>query len=653
VNYTSTQKDILKTAILIRCTEKRLLDLFSQGKLYGTVHTCIGQELTGAVLARFLNEDDYKFSNHRCHGHCIAFTDQVEGLIAEVMGKAAGLCGGHGGSQHLCYQRFFSNGIQGGFVPITAGLALGEKLKGTKNIACCFIGEGTLGEGSVYESANLISKWALPALIVLENNRYSQSTPQEMTIAGELLDRFAAFGIECFETSTWDLENLYNTAQKAVEYCRSGKPAVMRIQTDRLMAHSKGDDDRPKEAVAKFWEKDVLSIFKKENPELYQKYETEANKRIDKAVETALKAPYAEEPKQKISTEKILQWHKPDIKTNERLNELIRDCFNKNMKQNDKIVMIGEDIRDPYGGSFKVTKGLSIEFPERVLNTAISEAAIAGIGNGLAINGMLPVCEIMFGDFMTLAFDQIMNHAAKFPYMYNWQINNPLIIRSPMGGGRGYGPTHSQSLEKFFLGIPQTTVLYMNHRYNPADMYDQLFSEIKNPVLFFENKQLYSKRLNGETEKGFVLEYSNEHWPVIRIRPEAKPDVTIVCYGGILPVAEKVQIEAFDNYEIVSEIICPLCLYPMNIQAVYESLEQSGKMLIVEEGYSFAAWGSEIVTRILERSTSVLHDVKRVSMSEYPIPCSGPLELQMLPNEKSVLAALKELVAPVGTIDAK
>jgi 2-oxoisovalerate dehydrogenase E1 component len=258
---------------------------------------------------------------------------------------------------------------------------------------------------------------------------------------------------------------------------------------------------------------------------------------------------------------------------------------------------------------------------------------------------MIPVCEIMFGDFMTLAFDQILNHAAKFPGMYHNQIKNPIVIRTPMGGGRGYGPTHSQSLEKHFLGIPQTTVLYINHRHNPADLYDTIFKKIAGPVLVFENKLLYSKRLSTETEAGFILEHSDEPWPTVRIRPEGTPDITIVCYGGSLQTAEKVQIEAFDNYEIVTEIICPVCLYPMDIQAIVDSLRHSGKLLIIEEGYSFAGWGSEVIARIIEYNPSLLKDVRRVSMPEYPIPCCGPLETQMLPNTDNVLSALKELCA--------
>ena len=148
---------LLERAILIRRVEERLLDLYSRGALFGTVHTCIGQELTGLAVAEFLRPGDYVFSNHRCHGHFLAQTDDVEGLIAEVMGKETGVCGGRGGSQHLCQDGFFSNGIQGGIVPVAAGLACAQKLRNDDHLTVVFIGDGTLGEGAVYETLNLAS----------------------------------------------------------------------------------------------------------------------------------------------------------------------------------------------------------------------------------------------------------------------------------------------------------------------------------------------------------------------------------------------------------------------------------------------------------------------------------------------------------------
>src|SRR5919197_3634460 len=149
-------------AMLIRSVEERLLTLFAEGKLFGTVHTCIGQEWTGVAVAAALQKGDLLFSNHRGHGHYLAWTDDVEGLIAELMGKQTGMCGGRGGSQHICSQGFFSNGIQGGIVPVAAGLAFAQKLTGMPHITVVCIGDGTLGEGVLYETLNIAAKWELP-----------------------------------------------------------------------------------------------------------------------------------------------------------------------------------------------------------------------------------------------------------------------------------------------------------------------------------------------------------------------------------------------------------------------------------------------------------------------------------------------------------
>ncbi len=636
---------IIQKAVLIRTVEQKLLELFSEGKLFGTVHTCIGEELTGAVLAEFLTPKDYVFSNHRCHGHFISMTDQVEALIAEIMGKETGVCGGWGGSQHLCHGRFFSNGIQGGFVPITAGLALSEELKGTRNIAACFIGEGTLGEGAVYESANLMSKWNLPALVIIENNRFSQSTPQEKTIAGDIPARFSAFGIRTFETDTWNLEGLYDTLEEAVRYVRTGRrPAAVRIQTDRLMAHSKGDDDRPKELIESYYKRDILTMFSREEPEKYASYAAEAKARVDAAVEAAEAAAMAKAPEFLEVHSRPVSWRPLQITEKKRVNEIIRECFTDSMEKDSRIVMIGEDILDPYGGAFKVTKGLSTAYPDRVKGTSISEYALTGIGNGLSLGGLFPVCEIMFGDFMTLTMDQILNHAAKFPFMYNHQVKNPIIIRTPMGGGRGYGPTHSQSIEKHFLGIPQTLVLALNRRVNPAEVYRALFASLDRPAMVFENKTLYAKRLKSETGEGFTAEISDEIYPTVRIRPDGEPDITILCYGGMLDVAEDAQEKLFDEYDIIAEVICPTLLYPFHVETVTDSVRRSGRLLIVEEGNSFAAWGSEAVTEVMEAAPGALKAVRRLGMFECPIPCCGPLEKQLLPNVGSLIEAARRMI---------
>ena len=641
-------QETYEMSILIREVEHRLLDLFSAGKLFGTIHTCIGQELVGAAVAQSLTPGDLIFSNHRCHGHFLARTGDVDGLIAEVMGKKTGVCGGRGGSQHLCdlTRGFFSNGIQGGIVPIAAGLAYSLELRGSPDIAVVFIGDGTLGEGTVYETLNIISKWELPLLVVLENNGYAQSTPQSQTLAGDIASRAAAFDLPIRLGSIWEPEKLLDQAAECVGYVRQRRcPLLFQVDTYRLMAHSKSDDDRDPAEIAAFWKKDPLRLFFDENPEEAGRLQEHSRIQVDAAVARALDAPYAEDVRneQKLPPSKKLHWRESPRFAGDRAVASIRESLRRNMQRDSRIVLLGEDIESPYGGAFKATKGLSDEFPGRVRNTPISEASIVGLGNGLALAGFLPVCEIMFGDFLTLAADQFINHSAKFRYMYNEQVQVPLVIRTPMGGHRGYGPTHSQSLEKHFLGLPDTKVLALHQRYDPGAIYDELFTTIDRPFLVIENKLMYAARLDAPVNAGFTLEHSDERFPTTRFRPTEAPVVTLFCYGGMLPYAEEAIIAAFQDSEIVTELVCPTQLYPLNPLPVIESLGQSHRLLIVEEGQSFAALGAELVAQIHEQAPGLIHYSKRVGPAEHPVPSCAVLENKLLPHAQSIVAAIVEL----------
>jgi acetoin:2,6-dichlorophenolindophenol oxidoreductase subunit alpha len=246
----------------IRRFEESLLDLFSQGKLVGTTHTYIGQEANGVGIIDHLDpEVDTIFSNHRCHGHYLAFTDDAFGLLCEVMGKAPGVCGGKGGSQHLCKGNFYSNGVLGSIVPVATGIALAEKKKGTGAVSTVFLGDGTLGEGVTYESLNIASLWKLPVLFVVENNHYAQSTPVELELAGSIPARAAAFGIETAELATTDVEEIHAAAGRGVARIReTGEPFFLVLDTYRFSPHSKGDDNRDPAEIEQRRERDPLTV---------------------------------------------------------------------------------------------------------------------------------------------------------------------------------------------------------------------------------------------------------------------------------------------------------------------------------------------------------------------------------------------------------
>jgi acetoin:2,6-dichlorophenolindophenol oxidoreductase subunit alpha len=267
----------------IRRFEQSLLELFDTGVLNGTTHACIGQEADAVAVIEHLREGDHIFSNHRCHGHFLAWTGDALGLMTEIMGKPEGVCGGIGGSQHLCAPGFMSNGIQGGIVPTAAGIALARKLDGDNDaVSVVFIGDGTLGEGAVYETLNLASLWELPLVIVLEDNGWSQSTPSSTNFAGDMRGRFDAFGLPVWEVDTTDASVIDAAAGEAIAHARSTRgPAALIIHTYRLCHHSKNDDNRPKAEVAARWALDPIAING-------DKLAPEARDAIDAEVEAAI-----------------------------------------------------------------------------------------------------------------------------------------------------------------------------------------------------------------------------------------------------------------------------------------------------------------------------------------------------------------------------
>ena len=290
--------EVIHLALLIRKTEQRLLELFKQGKLFGTIHTCIGQEFVGVAVARALQPQDNIFSNHRCHGHFLAYRRNLVGLIGEVMGKSVGVCGGRGGSQHLHQENFFSNGVQGSIAPVSTGLAYGQKVRGTNGITVVYVGDGTLGEGVLYESMNIASKWEVPLLLVCENNLYAQSTNQSQTLAGSIRGRAEAFGIETAHSDTWHWPELLDSIAESARLVRStSKPRFHQVDTYRLMAHSKGDDNRPESEVAPYWDRDPLVLLTEQyaSDARFQQMSGEIEQLIDQAVAEAEAAPFSNE----------------------------------------------------------------------------------------------------------------------------------------------------------------------------------------------------------------------------------------------------------------------------------------------------------------------------------------------------------------------
>ena len=244
------ERSLYQTMYRIRRFEETVLDEFKRGVFTGTTHTYLGQEANAAGVISSLQPQDVIVTNHRCHGHFLAYGGEMHPLFAELMGKTTGVCGGRGGSQHLHWRNLYSNGVQGGIVPIAAGMALAEKRKGSQAVTVVFIGDGTLGEGVVYEALNMASLWSAPLLVVLENNHIAQTTQTSLSLAGGVADRFKAFGLAVTELDTSDVLQIQPGAELVIdEVRRTNRPQTLILNTVRFGPHSKGDDTRSPEDV--------------------------------------------------------------------------------------------------------------------------------------------------------------------------------------------------------------------------------------------------------------------------------------------------------------------------------------------------------------------------------------------------------------------
>lgn len=645
----SKLKDFYREMIRIRCFEEKILELFSENKVSGTTHTCVGQEAIAVASMSNIGENDIVFSNHRCHGHYLAYGGPEDLLMAEILSKKDGVCEGRGGSQHIHYKNFYSNGVQGGIVPNATGMAWAEKLSNTENIAVVFIGDGTLGQGVVYETFNMTSLYDIPILFIVENNQYAMTTNICEAVSGSISGRCKAFDIQYDEVESNDVEILDDCFKKAIDFVRSEKkPFCQIVNTYRLGAHSKGDDTRDVDEIEKHKNNDPIKILEKKLDADFCIETKETTKKQLEAI--ALNIQEKEsinvfEYSSKSTSHKPYEYNSLYNTENMRCVTLINKALDEALYKNENMMILGEDIRDSYGGAFKVTKGLSTKYNERVINTPISEAGITGIGVGLALNGKRPIIEMMFGDFVTLGFDQILNHATKYPWIYGETVKMPITMRIPTGGRRGYGPTHSQSLEKFLIGIPLITVMAISPVHNVYELYKFALENIDNTLIIVENKKLYAERVlicnNGKIQEFFTDGVCNDIFPTIKMTldKESKPDVTLITYGGTVQDAMEAALELMYEDEIQVDIIVVSQLSPIPVLDLKAFLDDTMLIGTLEEGTKTAGWGSEIITMLNENNIGKKYF--RIATEDLPIPNGIILEEQIVPNKKKIIDKIR------------
>lgn len=336
------------------------------------------------------------------------------------------------------------------------------------------------------------------------------------------------------------------------------------------------------------------------------------------------------------------------VRCAQALNAALHGVF----EERDDVYLLGEDVLDPYGGAFKITQGLATRWPGRVITTPVSEAAMFGVAAGLALRGYRPILEIMFGDFITLGFDQVINGISKFREMYDNATTVPLVVRTPMGGRRGYGPTHSQSLEKLLLGVPGIVVVTPSECHDLGALLTRAVNEDA-PVFFIENKVMYGRPnrvpVNGRVDE-FRCQQSDAPYPSLTFSGNdfSRADATLVTYGGMLPLALEAAEELILEHEVFTEVVALGQLLPLDLRPVLESVARTGTLVTIEEGTLTAGVGAEIAARVQAEAWDELRaPIRRVAARDGIVPASRELENDALPDAQDIVAAVVGL-AQVG-----
>lgn len=641
---------------LIRVFEERAAELFAEGAIVGTAHSCVGQEAIAVGAGGVMRPGDYLVGHHRSHGHLIAAGADIRRMMAEMFGRRTGYCKGLGGSMHiadLSLNILGCNGIVGAGLPHACGAALTASLRGTGQAAVAFFGDGAAGQGAVHEAMNLAATWRLPVVFVCENNQYALSAEwQTLRAVADLAGRAAGYGMPGEIVDGNDVLAVEDAVEHALERARAGDgPTFLELKTFRRMQHSMRANlpDVRDPAVVDEWEpRDPLPRFERvlrDRGELDDAKAAAIRAEVESTVEQTIAAAFADEP---ASADDLLpavfaphRVHEPAPEPGERplgFVAAIREALDQELAADPAVIVLGEDV-GRVGGVFRATEGLYERYGgERIRDTPLTESGFVGCGIGAALTGLRPVVELQFSDFAGVAFDQILNQAAKLRFMMGGTPTMPLVLRMVSGGGVRLGAQHSQSLEALFSHIPGLVVVMPS---NPFDAKGLLAAAIldDNPVVFLEQKLLFFDEPVPVPQERYAIELGCG-----RVAREGA-DVTVVALGALVPAAlqaaRRLEVEGIDV-----EVVDPRTLVPLDLETISRSVAKTGRLVVVHEAVQFLGFGAEIAAHVAQHCFWDLDaPVVRVGAPSHPIPYQKELELATLPGAADVAAAVRSLAS--------
>ncbi len=608
----------------------------------------------------------------------MALQEHLNRTMCELFGKEEGYCRGRGGGMHIAdfnMGHLGANAIVGGSYGIATGAAMACEKLGNDRIVLCMVGDGATNNGIAHESYNFAAmdqfENGTPVIYLIENNQYGMTCQQRGEVTGVkyLAQRGAGYNkanMNAEGVCGMDVLAVRDAVRRGAELCSSGRgPVMLECHTYRYMGHSLSDTReayRSKEEEQMWRNCDAIGQFHTQlleqglaTEDELKTHQEQAAQRIYDATVFAGNATdpdprtiydglltdttsddldeegatpeneLFQKPKQRRGAQQILYRHA----VNEGLvEEMLRDR---------RVVLYGEDVAD-YGGAFGVTRGIFEIFGrERIFNTAISEAAIVGTAVGAAAVGLRPVVELMYIDFILMAMDQVGNQAAKNRYMFGGKAKVPMVIRTSVGGGKGYAGQHSQSLEAVVTMFPGLKVVA------PATAYDAkglIKSAIRddNPVVYIEHQHAFTERGEVPTEDYTVP------IGVARVAREGT-DCTVVAYSWLYYRA----MEAAENLAeegISVEVIDPRTLVPLDVDTIAQSVRKTGHLVVIQQAPERGCFGEHIAYQLQQQVfTDLKAPIKIVAAHNVPPPMAAPLEEENLPSVEKIMDNIRQTVA--------